>query len=271
MNTNSIKVYQRVVTPEDAQKFLEKNNGNRKLSERNVLFFFHQMKRGDWQLTADPIKFSKTGRLLDGQHRLAALIKNNKPIEMFIAEGLDEKIFTVLDTGKNRSAGDLLSTQGFKNSNALAGAVRSILLYQQGYYSDPGRAARVSKATNTNIIKWIEDNPEIQEILGFTNHVYRQFRYISHGPLTMLYWTLSRKNQEQADNFFGKYASGIELSEGSAIRLLRERLIKDSQNKTKLSSRDKTAIFIYAWNAFVTKKTIERLTLQKNYQFPKPV
>lgn len=268
---NGIKVYQRTITPEDATRFLEKNQGNRKLSDKNVQFFFDQMKRGDWKITADPIKFGSDGRLLDGQHRLQALIKHGKPIDMFVAEGLDDNVFAVLDTGKNRSAGDVLSTQGFKNSTSLGAAVRSILLYNQGYYSDPTGASRTSKATNAMVLKFTDKNPEIIEVLDFVTQINRQFKYISLAPLTMLYWILSKKNQQQADAFFGKYATGIELTESSPIRLLRERLIRDGQNKTKLTTRDKIALFIYAWNAFMTRRKLQQLTLAKNYQFPKPV
>lgn len=268
---NTIKVYPKTITPEDAAKFLERNKGNRKLSDKNVQFFFEQMKRGDWKVTADPIKFGKDGRLLDGQHRLQALIKHGKPVDMYVAEGLEDEVFAVLDTGKNRSAGDVLSMQGFKNSTSVGAAVRAILLYNQGYYSDATRASRMGKATNAMVLKFAERHPEINEVIEFVSQVNRQFRYISLAPLTMLYWILSKKNQEQADAFFGKYATGIELSESNPIRLLRERLIRDGQNKTKLTTRDKVALFIYAWNAFMSKKRIQQLTLAKNYQFPKPL
>lgn len=268
---NTVKVYQKTITPEDATKFLERNKGNRKLSDKNVQFFLEQMKRGDWQITADPIKFGKDGRLLDGQHRLQALIKHGKPVDMFVAEGLEDKVFAVLDTGKNRSAGDVLSTQGFKNANSLGAAVRAILLYNQGYFSDSTKASRMGKATNAMVLRFTERQPEISEVIEFTSQIARQFRYISLAPLTMLYWILSKKNQVQADAFFGKYATGIELSETSPIRLLRERLIRDGQNKTKLTSRDKVALFIYSWNAYISKKKIQQLTLAKNYQFPKPL
>jgi hypothetical protein len=270
MNTN-IKVYPRSITPEDAVKFLEKNSGNRKMSDKNVTFLSEQMKKGDWKITADPIKFGKDGRLLDGQHRLQAVVKYGKAVEMFVAENVDDSVFAVLDTGKNRSAGDVLSTQGFKNANSLSGAVRAILLYNAGYYSDSNSASRTAKATNAAVLKFVERNPEIMEVVDFVAQINRQFKYISLAPLTMLYWTLSKKNQQQADAFFGKYATGIELTESSPIRLLRDRLIRDGQNKTKLSTRDKVALFIYAWNAFITRRKLQQLTLAKNYQFPKPL
>lgn len=267
---NGINVQKRTITPELATKLLQSNEGNRKLSDRGIQFLYSQMVSGDWMITADTIKIGKTGRLLDGQHRLQALIKYGKPLDMFVAEGLDEKVFTVLDTGKNRTASDILSMKGYKNSNNVAGAVRAILLFNEGVYA-AGKAGKVGKATNTAILKFADENPSIHEVISHTFTIYRQFRFMSHSALTMLYWVLSKKNQIQCDNFFEKYATGIDLGATSPIRHLRERLLKDSVNKSKLSSRDKIALFIFAWNAYRKQTKMQQLTLQKDYNFPKPI
>jgi hypothetical protein len=86
-----------------------------------------------------------------------------------------------------------------------------------------------------------------------------------------LYYILSKKSQKDADFFFQKYGNGIELKETSPIRHLRERFIRDQINKSQLKSRDKIALFIFAWNAFRNKKKMSQLTLQRNYVFPKPI
>lgn len=270
MNNNEVNVQKRTITPEIANKLLGQNNGNRKLSYRNVQFLYSQMASGNWMLTADTIKIGSNGRLMDGQHRLQALLKYGKPLEMFVAEGLDDNVMPVLDTGKNRTAGDVLSMNGFKSSNNIAGAVRVILLFNQGVYA-VDKAGKISKATNASILKFTEENPEIHEVMTYVNGIYRQFRFMTQSNLAMLYWVLSKKNATQCDIFFEKYATGIELGVTSPIRHLRERLLKNSVNKSKLSTRDKIALFIYAWNAFRDGKKMQQLTLQKNYNFPKPI
>lgn len=267
---NEVNVQKRTITPEIANKLLSQNNGNRKLSDRNVNFLYSQMIDGKWKLTADTIKIGTNGRLMDGQHRLQALVKYGKPIDMFVAEGLHDNVMPVLDTGKNRTAGDVLSMNGFKSSNNIAGAVRSIILFQQGVYASD-KAGKIAKATNADILRFTEENPEIHEVLQYVNGVYRQFRFMTQSNLAMLYWVLSKKNATQCDIFFEKYASGIELGVTSPIRHLRERLLKNSVNKSKLSTRDKVALFIYAWNAFRKETRVQQLTLQKNYNFPKPI
>lgn len=269
MNNNGISITKRTITPEIAQQLLSNNAGNRKLSERNVQFIYGQMVAGEWKLTGDTIKIGKDGKLKDGQHRLAGVVKYGKPIEMFVAEGVADDVFQVLDTGKSRSAADVLSMSGIRNSNNVAGSVRAIILFKQGVYSH-NKAGKTSRATNAAILKFTEENPLIHEVITYTMGIYRQFRFISHSNLTMLYWILSKKNQTQADIFFEKYATGIDLGVTNPIRHLRERLLKDSLNKSKLNSRDKIALFIFAWNAFIEGKKMQQLTLQRNYVFPKP-
>jgi hypothetical protein len=279
-NTSKIKIYPQVITPEMATKYLEKNLGlntgdkikNRIYKENNVNFLYNQMKKGEWMVTGNPIKFSDKGRLIDGQHTLRAIIKHGKPVEIFVAEGLDESVFSVLDTGKNRTASDVLSMMGYANSTVLAGASRSILLFQAGSYSiESGTRGRVSHTTNQDILKFVAKNNEIHEVLSFVSSIYRKFRFISTSQLSALYWELSKNNQSKCDAFFEKYSTGVDLSETSPIRLLREKLLKDSTNKHKLRARDKMALFIMAWNAYITNKKIFSLSLPKNYEFPKPI
>lgn len=266
-----------LIKPEVAKDWLENlNKGtgklvNRKFLQRSVDFLFNQMKENNWEITADPIKFGKSGNLLDGQHTLMAIVKLNKPVPVFVARGVEDKVFSVLDTGKSRSAGDVLSMKGYKYASNLAGAVRSILLYEQGYYADPSKAGRISKATNAAVLKFVEKNEEIHEIMAYVFTVYDRFRFMNLSAMTMLYWELSKKNQAKCDHFFEKFATGIDLNKNDAIRMLREKFIKDSTNKSKLSTRDKTALFIMAWNSFLKNKPVEQLSFNKNYDFPKPI
>jgi hypothetical protein len=277
-NTNKIKIYPQVITPEMATKYLEKNIGlqkgdlikNRKFSDRNIDFLYKQMKAGEWMITGDPIKFSDTGKLIDGQHTLMAIRKLGKPIEIFVAEGLKEEVFTVLDTGKNRTASDVLSMMGYSNATGLASAVRSILFFKNSGYTGESRG-RVSHATNQAVLRFVQKNEEINEVLSFAISIYQKFRFLNTSILATLYWELSKNNQTKCDAFFEKYSTGIDLSENSPIRLLRDKLLKDSVNKSKLNRRDKMAIFIMAWNSFLTNKKIHSLALPKNYDFPKPL
>ena len=99
---------------------LDANTTNRPLSRTLVRAFAEAMSRGDWMVTHQGIAFDVNGVLVDGQHRLAAIIEADLPIEMTVFTEVDEGTFDVLDTGKRRNAADVLAIEGEKSSTMLA-------------------------------------------------------------------------------------------------------------------------------------------------------
>ena len=116
-----------VVTPELAQAWLDKNIGNRKLTANHVERIARDMKAGRFSFTGDPIRFDDTGRLIDGQHRLKACIKADAPFESLVVYNLSPKVQDVIDAGRPRALGDLLSMDGFHYSTTLAAALRVLM------------------------------------------------------------------------------------------------------------------------------------------------
>ena len=95
------------ITPAHAEHYLSNNKGNRRIVKQRVLDLMSAMNRGEWKLSPQPIILSKTGRLLDGQHRLSALVMYGKPLEMSLTTGASDEIFDILDTGKHRNYADV--------------------------------------------------------------------------------------------------------------------------------------------------------------------
>lgn len=90
------------VTPELAAKFLDKNDGNRKLREHRSAYLARAILDGKWKLTHQAAAVSKKGRLLDGQHRFRAICLANKAADMVIAYDVPEDVFSVMDAGMPR-------------------------------------------------------------------------------------------------------------------------------------------------------------------------
>lgn len=79
------------ITPAMAEKWLATpNTKNRKLRQRTVEAFAADMRRGKWHITHQGIAFDEAGNLLDGQHRLAAIVKSGCTIEMLVTTGLPQ-------------------------------------------------------------------------------------------------------------------------------------------------------------------------------------
>ena len=104
--SNEIEQKVLTVTPAHAEKWLEMNTGNRRIRPSHVRHLASQMEQGRWMLSPEPIVFSKN-RLLDGQHRLSAVLMSGCTIKASVALVQDEDVFRVLDQGVNRNNSDL--------------------------------------------------------------------------------------------------------------------------------------------------------------------
>src|SRR5215831_15250573 len=76
------------VTPAQAQKWLEGNVDNRTLREARVLQHSQVLQRGEWELTGDAIVFDEDGTLLNGQHRLSAVVVTGIPARFIVLRGV---------------------------------------------------------------------------------------------------------------------------------------------------------------------------------------
>ena len=78
------------VTPALALEWLEKMGANRSVAQRYVEAFARDMRAGEWTLNGETIKFDVQGRLVDGQHRLWAVVQADVTVEMDVARDVPE-------------------------------------------------------------------------------------------------------------------------------------------------------------------------------------
>lgn len=94
------------VTPEFAMELLQRNVGNRALRVATVVKYALAMKAGEWILSPEPICIGVDGRLLNGQHRLHAVVRAQRPQQFMVVTNVDPEVFAVLDRGLVRSFQD---------------------------------------------------------------------------------------------------------------------------------------------------------------------
>jgi hypothetical protein len=97
------------ITPMQAKQYLETNHNNRTLRKSVVAEYACEMVEGNWKLTHQGIAFDLRGNLLDGQHRLAAIVEAGIAVQMLVVRGLATQDQLVMDDHAKRSASDALS------------------------------------------------------------------------------------------------------------------------------------------------------------------
>ena len=88
------------ITPEIAKTMLGENVNNRRISRDNVNLFAREIRNGEWRFNGEAIKFGKDGRLLDGQHRLLAVIAADKPLTTLVIRGLEDETQQTMHLGR---------------------------------------------------------------------------------------------------------------------------------------------------------------------------
>lgn len=241
-----------VVTPEMATRWLERNIGNRRFKPQEINRYARDMAAGNWKFTGEPIKFAKDGRLLDGQNRLAAIVKSGCSILMSVVRGLDDEAQRVMDTGAKRtSADDLQMFAGEKHATSLAAAVKFALTAEQVGIE---RANRHS-VSNLEIAQFLERNPDIREATSVAREVARQIDALQ-AVVAYAYWQLSRIDLIEAHEFFHAAATGVGLTAGDPILAMTKRFAEARRNRERLPHAVQLSIIYRVWNARREGKTM---------------
>jgi len=108
-----------IITVGKANELLENNDHNRKITPSRVSEYAREMTNGLWLYNGEGIIVSESGRLLDGQHRLLAIVESGIEIETELIEGVPDSdggvdTFLTINT-KNRTNVDALTIAGFKD------------------------------------------------------------------------------------------------------------------------------------------------------------
>jgi len=264
-----------VINKEHAAEWLKKNGSNRSILKTHVAFLQSQMDAGEWQFAADPIRFSGNfERLIDGQHRLTAFIQSILPeIKLLVVSGLNESAFDTMDTGKARTAGDVLGTYGYENPTNIAAAVKMALLIKKGgvaLKATLGVNNKKSKSSTTNhaVKLFVEQNPAIIDACKQGKRFYNDFPSMSPAEYSAFYFLFSEKDANMAFDFFNSFSKGSNLSELSPVFALRKKMESNKLSSTKMIGKMKQSLIIQAWNLYRRGKEVKRLQFNPGDALP---
>lgn len=267
------EVVKMTVTPDMAADWLSVNMKNRKLRDARVIRLARVIATGQWvPYTGDTIKFAPNGRLLDGQHRLAAVLVADMPIDTYVAFGINEAAFPALDTNLVRSSRDALYGAGETNERVLAAVINAM-----GRYLNYGRFDyNTSGITNTEILAILDACPGLREAANGAMQLRKRLVGLSWGVAGVCLYLFREKNEADAEEFFHRLQTGANLRLDDPIYILRERLGRPTAATaaSSFSSAQEQAVLMFkAWNFFRRDQYIDARSLQyrNNEQLPELV
>jgi len=251
-----MKFSQLVITPQMAKNMLTRNKNNRNLSMRTVENYAKDMRAGHWQVNGESIKIGKDGSLLDGQHRLSAVIKSGIPVPLVLIEDIDNDSFFTIDTGKKRTAGQIAQISGEKNGNRVAGIARMIRLLELGKES--------YFVSGLEIQETIERYPLIREWAAFGVGC----RILTSGMIAPGILFAEIYPKEKIYDFYARLNSGENIGKENPIYELRQRIIGLGPTDGRNSQRMRVILTIKALKAHCTGKKIKSLRWRADEEFP---
>lgn len=260
------------VTPLMAEDIMTRNVKNRQLKYETVFQYDAEMREDEWEYTNEStVGTDINGHLIDGQHRLMAIIKSGTAQDLVIFTGLREKARAKMNIGRLRTGGDTMSMMGIGDPNQSAANVSLIVNMITYNWPKPNKKGR-GGVTNADIAEFMsnEDNAErIKHAYTMTEKVFHKNapKLMSKTIWTAMFYLLTLKKKAAAEEFFTRLSTFEKVGTGdetSPIYYLRKMLDNWGRN-AKLQPAgfwgtvQRMRYIITAWNHYVAGETIDKL------------
>lgn len=275
------------VTPSMAREMLKRNTRNRALSQAILKHYIKDMVDGKWKDSASQIQISMEGNLLNGQHRLTAIVRSGTTQIFTVTEGLEDSTHTVMDLGKGRSTGDALKIAKVSGYNILAAAIRFRLGWSRGgSIQDIYRPLRyLSRAQMIDLVLLEKDKiKNIAEIVKVSSNAHGAMAALN--PSSTAAFLIEAENisvrsrfgspgartYHEAIQFIQQVSRGEMLAPKDPILVLRNRLYKmyNAKDKIQGDAAYKVSLLVHAWNARVMGKVALRFSIHEFIPKMKP-
>jgi len=264
-----MEVYRETIGPEKAEEYLKANTKNRNLRKTLVKRYAREMQEGRWDFNGEALKFDTDGTLLDGQHRLTAVVLAEVELEFLVIRNLHPETRQTIDTGGPRRASDVLTFNGYKNHAAsLASAAKYLHSHLNGTLTSYASNNREVAATNQEVLDIVQDHSGLEESIEYIYSLNRLRGFYPAGMASFLHFVFRKEDPELADSFFRGLYEGVGLEADTGLYHLRNRLLTVAQSNERLPPKDKIALVAKAWNKTRNDETVKVLRWGGNESFP---
>lgn len=255
------------ITPKMAAEFLEKNfSDNRNIRNSVIEQYASDMRNERWTESGETIKFDEYGNLVDGQHRLQAVIKSGKTVAFFVVYGLKESAMTNIDIGARRTASDALKVFGITDNQQAKGTLaKRILLHEAGKNALTSTLAKAKTNAGTKFVVTVSQIVEYvskNDLSRYCTEGQRLYQIQISNILTpsdwiFLSWLLPKSDAVHAHSFLEKLATLDGISGDSPIKSLFRKL------QDKMSGTQKMMEINAAFQAYILGKSRYRAIPEK--------
>ena len=262
---NTINVTTEIITPEIARVYLTRNIVNRRITESRVNSYAEEMKKGLWQVNGDAIRFSKSGNLIDGQHRLKACILADVQFQTLVIRGLNDDSFVTIDNGKPRSSCDVFYISDIENANQVSTIVKKHIILSKETHnvvaSNRGHGSASSRVGNSIVLSTYNENKDFyQEANKLSRSCYESCRAFNPSDIGayFCYLVLNKKHPKEEVKEFFLQLCDKKSEEYSMIRQCRKMFVNDRISNYHMEAGVRQRLIIKAWNYFIQKRDVQQ-------------
>lgn len=269
MQNHSITSQILTITPQLATDILKGNMLNRPLNKVTVDDYANQMTKGLWKLNGEPIIVAKDGTLLDGQHRLQAVIQSGCTITAVVIYNVDRDSFSTIDTGRLRTAGDIFSIEGVANAAQKAAAISSYknIASHATFGITDTKSLRSIRCSKQETLSFYNDNADlVTNCVNLANQCEGTYHLMSRSLAAgiMLHLILDKKHPyDTVREFFQELYDLLPVT-NPIVKILRNALLRHTTKVYVLPIPIRNIYIIKTWNAYITNKHLTKLMFDKN-------
>lgn len=237
------------ITPAYARELLDGQADNRNIRPRLVGKIASDILEGRWQTNGESIVLDENGKLLDGQHRLSAIVKANKAVSAVVVSGIPAAHKSTIDTGSARTPGDFLRMAGFKNHTHLAGVARIVWTYRNGCFPENQSSDEIP--SSQKIIEIAEEiAADFELVYGFIASAYNtgQGKLVAPSWMEFLCLIVQDHHRDIAIDFVEKIYTGANVTAKMPAYHLRNTFLKNMDSGIFFTTKEKWSLLIRAWN-----------------------
>lgn len=255
------------IDPITAVGFLSGQAPNRRPNREAVKRYAREMEAGNWVLNGEPVIVDEAGALIDGQHRMLAVIESGSTIQSLVVRGVPREAFATIDTGTKRTVGQVLSMKGHKHANHLASTMRLLMSYQDlNRWQDTQGVPERRFYTTQEVLDALPLMEGVENAVDLAAKVRFKPLPPSWGGFCAYLFAEAGAPAEAIREFFDRLHSGAGLEPGDAILTLRERLIREHMSEKRPVYFTTVALVVRAWNAYRAGRKLKKI--QAGVRFP---
>lgn len=256
-----MQIEKKTIGPVLAAEILRQNTNNRLVNKKLVDRYASDMANGNWRFIGDPIRRTQDGTLLDGQHRMEAVVKSDTKHEFLVITGLEAESQSVMDGGRPRRLGDVLRIAGEKHHVTLAAA----LTYVWGMDNSVNFAIATAnwRPSTAALLETLERHPGVRASCNAGQNLSTHIK-VPGSIATFRHYQFGLIDEEDRDDFWRRLTKREFEGTDDPLAKLYMKMLEDAANtQRRLDSITKHAMLVKAWNHYREGAQVKQLVWRR--------